>query len=131
MHFGGLAATLPAAGALVASSASPETINLDGLPLPTIVLSLVSAFALWRAGSVRAWKSTAEARDARIRDLERENGELRTELAIPERIEGIIKVMADTSKQQDARLEQALVRLETAANARHELVLQALADRAA
>lgn len=77
---------------------------------------LMAAVALYRAGSVRAWKETAEARGDRIEDLEREVGELRAELAIPERIEGIIRAMAETAQRQDdaarERLELAMGRVD-------------------
>lgn len=74
-----------------------------------ILLSLVSAFALYRAGSVRAWKETANARLERIDDLVNENQEFRVELAslreelkIPERIESIIHYMGEVAIKQDA-----------------------------
>lgn len=80
------------------------------------ILAVLSAFSLWRAGSVRAWKSTAEAREARIDDLQRELAEMRSELAIPERMEGIIRLMSETSDRQEAaaqrRLEEALARVD-------------------
>jgi hypothetical protein len=37
-------------------------------------LAALGSFTLWRAGSVKAWKDTAEARYRRIGDLERELG---------------------------------------------------------
>ena len=88
------------------------------------LLALLSAFSLWRAGSVRAWKETALARDARIGDLERELASLRAELKIPERIEGIISLMGDTAKRQEdaatARAERALERVEIQWEAHHD-----------
>lgn len=78
--------------------------------------TILGAVALYRAGSVRAWKTTAEGRGQRISDLENELGKLRAELAIPERIEGIVKIMAETATHQDesakARMELGLARLE-------------------
>lgn len=110
-----LAVPLAIAAAIVGATTSLE--------LPSTVVGwlgilgvLMAALALYRAGSVRAWRDTAEARGDRIEDLEREIGELRTELAIPERIEGIIRMMAETAKRQDEaaseRLELAMSRVD-------------------
>lgn len=78
--------------------------------------TILGALALYRAGSVRAWKETAEGRGERVEDLEREIAELRAELAIPERLEGIISLMAATADRQDRaaleRLELALARVD-------------------
>jgi hypothetical protein len=84
--------------------------------LGSVLLAALGAFTLHRAGSVKAWKETAEARAERLEDLERQVGELRSELGIPERIEGIIGIMATTAKHQEetatARLRGALDRLD-------------------
>ncbi len=78
--------------------------------------TILGALALYRAGSVRAWKETAEGRGERIEDLERELGALRAELAIPERIEGIVRIMSETSERQEEaasdRLRLALDRMD-------------------
>ena len=78
--------------------------------------TLLGALALYRAGSVRAWKETAEGRGSRVADLEREISELRAELAIPERIEGIIRLMDETAKRAEEaaseRLERAMTRVD-------------------
>lgn len=78
--------------------------------------TLLGALALYRAGSVRAWKETAEGRGSRVLDLERELVELRAELAIPERIEGIIRLMDESTKRGEesanARLERGLERMD-------------------
>ena len=77
--------------------------------------TMLGAVALYRAGSIRAWKETAEGRGKRVEDLERELAELRTELAIPERIEGIVGLMGEMAVRQDAaasrRMEEGLKRL--------------------
>ena len=123
-----------AAAALVANA-------VDGLTGPAALLAAVSAIALWRAGSVRAWRETAEARDERVTDLERELAELRAELAIPERIEGIVRLMGETAERQERaaieRLELALSRSdaqwqehEARAESRAQKLLAAIAHRA-
>lgn len=113
---------LAAALAIAASAIAAVLAAANALPaapagwVAAALLAALSAFSLWRAGSVQAWKETALARDARIGDLERELESLRAELAIPERIEGIVQIMADTAaRQEDAaaeRAERALERLE-------------------
>lgn len=94
--------------------------------------TLLGALALYRAGSVRAWKETAEGRGQRVTDLERELGELRAELAIPERIEGIVRIMAETAAHQDEaanlRMELGLARLEERWE-RHNEAAEARAQR--
>lgn len=110
-------------GTITAAIAATAIAGASSLEFPQTVVGwlgilgiLMAAVALYRAGSVRAWKETAEARGDRIEDLERELGELRAELAIPERIEGIIRIMDETATRQDdaarARLESALDRVE-------------------
>jgi hypothetical protein len=134
---GGLASPLLGAGLLLGA----EVISPDQ-PfgwLGALLLTALGSFTLWRAGSVKAWKDTAEARYRRIGDLERELGEIHGELAIPERIEGIIRLMSETAQRQDAaateRLEISFERLDrrwlefnAAAEARsarlEELILQ-------
>jgi hypothetical protein len=71
--------------------------------LGAVLLAALGSFTLWRAGSVKAWKDTAEARYRRIGDLERELGQIHGELAIPERIEGIVRLMSDTAHQAGRR----------------------------
>lgn len=84
--------------------------------LGAMLLAALSGLTLWRAGSVKAWKETAEAREQRIDDLEVEVAELRAELRIPDRFEGIIGMMGEIAVRQDAaaavRLEGALGKLE-------------------
>lgn len=84
--------------------------------LGSILLATLGAFTLHKAGSVKAWKETAEARAERLEDLEREVGELRSELGIPERIQGIIALMGEQSVRADAaaakRMEEGLARLD-------------------
>lgn len=85
--------------------------------LGAIVLAVLGSFTLWRAGSIRAWKETAQARAERVEDLERELGEMRVELAIPERFAELLGVMGDMAIRQDAaaaaRLEEAFTRLDS------------------
>lgn len=75
-----------------------------------VVIAVIGAISLWRAGSTRAWKETAEARAERLEDVTGELGQAReelarvqAELAIPERIEGIIRILADERQQEDER----------------------------
>lgn len=76
--------------------------------LGSLLIALLGGLTLWRAGSVKAWKETAEARAERLEDLEGQLGELRAELAIPERIEGIVRFMAETAERQDAAAAERL-----------------------
>lgn len=89
--------------------------------LGSMLLALLGGLTLWRAGSVRAWKETAEARAERLEDVERQLAEVRAELAIPERIEGIIRLMSDTATRQD---ESAARRTDAAV----EKILAAIAE---
>lgn len=109
--------------AAMISIASGIVVAASELELPRTLVgwlgvlgTLLGALALYRAGSVRAWKETAAGRGERIEDLERELAEMRVELSIPERIEGIISLMASTADRQDRnaseRLELALSRME-------------------
>lgn len=111
-----IAAAIAAAGAIVAATAEEIAPTAPAGWVAAALLALLSAFSLWRAGSVRAWKETAQARDARIGDLESELAELRAELAIPERIEGIVRLMSETADRQDTaaagRLELAMGRVD-------------------
>lgn len=107
--------TAPALGvaALVAATSGSPSIGVDGIGWLGILATILGAVALYRAGSVRAWKETAEGRAERVEDLERELAELRTELAIPERIEGIIRIMDETAKRaEDAASERLAVALD-------------------
>lgn len=103
------------AGAIAAGAESITPDTATGRAL-AVLLALLGAFTVWRAGTVRAWKETAEARAERLEDLERELGALRAELAIPERIEGLVRLMAQTAERQDEaatrRLELAFERLD-------------------
>jgi hypothetical protein len=99
--------------AIVAASGFETAAGASWFAIAGVVLG---AIALYRAGSVRAWRETAEARAERLEDVERELAELRAELAIPERLEGIVRLMAETAERQDAaavqRLESAMKRLD-------------------
>lgn len=106
-------------GALILAATDPVSDARSYGWLGTILLALVSAFALWRAGSVKAWKETAEGRLQRIDDLvlqvsaqREEMAAMRAELTLPERIEGIIHYMGEIAVKQDAsasvRLDEAL-----------------------
>lgn len=108
--------------------------------LGPLVIAVVGAFALWRAGSVKAWKETANGRLQRIEDLSSEVADLRAELAgveaelkIPERIQGIIELMVATAERQDAnateRLEHGLTEIRTYVDARFERHEAVAADR--
>lgn len=107
--------------------------------LGAVLLAAVSSFTLWKAGSVKAWKETAEGRLQRIDDLVEELREareeiigIRAELKIPERIEGIIQFMGEAQVKQDAaasvRLEGALMVLKDS-NDEHERRAEARCDR--
>lgn len=129
-----------AAGAL-AVAAGEQVISADA-PfgwLGSVLLAGVSAFALHRAGSVRAWKETAEAREQRIEDLEERLAAATAELAIPERIEGIVRLMAETAATQEkaatGRLREALERVDQrwaehdrAASLRAQQIITAIAQ---
>lgn len=124
----------PVAIALLALALGASSLELPSTIVGWLGLigTVLAAFALYRAGSVRAWKETAEGRGRRVQDLERELAELRAELAIPERIEGLVRLMADTADRQDtaaqSRLELALDRME-ARWAAHDKAAEARAMR--
>lgn len=114
--------------------------------LGPVLLALLGAYSLWRAGTAKAWKETAEARMGRIDTLTDEltasRGELavarldlaeaRSELKIPERIEGILHLMGEQAVRQDAaaevRLERALLELRGQAE-EHERCAERRCDR--
>jgi hypothetical protein len=113
-----LASAAIAIGATVAIAAGAVDVPQTIVGWIGVAGTLLGAIALYRAGSVRAWKETADGRGHRIEDLERELGGLRAELAIPERIEGIIRLMNETAQ-----------RTEEAATRRMELALSTLNER--
>jgi hypothetical protein len=102
--------------AVAAILVAAATLELPLVAWLGLLGTILGAVALYRAGSVTAWKETASGRLGRIEDLERELAELRTELAIPERIEGIVKILAETAQHQndeaERRAERGLGRLE-------------------
>lgn len=117
-------------GAAIAAGTMLAAIVGDALPdappsVWTVGIALVSAWTLFRAGSVRAWKETAEAREERIRDLaydlSREK-EVRTaleaELAIPERLEGLLELLGSQATRADEAADRRLEVLNTLLEAR-------------
>lgn len=114
--FGGGAFLLAVIGADVVSPSSPFGY------IGPVLIAILGAFSLWRAGSVKAWKETAEGRLQRIEDLAKQNSELRSEIAMPERVEGLIKFMADQAEKADersqARLDHGLIEIRTYVDSR-------------
>lgn len=109
--------------------------------LATAIATVIGALALWRAGSVKAWKETAQGRAQRIEDLSAELAELRAELKIPERIEGIINAMREAAEHQDHAatqrsknavraitrwFDQRLEAIDVRHDAQHEALLEVL-----
>lgn len=108
-----------AAGSAIFFADAPITTDHPFGWFGSILIAVIGAFSLWRAGSVRAWKETAQGRASRIEDLSAEVAELRAELKIPERIEGIVTVMAEASEHADARAQE---RLDTGLDAIRQMV---------
>lgn len=128
------------AAALIASASDYVSQTKPFGWLGSILVAVIGSFALYRAGSVKAWKSTADGRLQRIDDLTAEmasmredNAALKAELKVPERIQGIIELMTSTAIHQDEnatkRMEQGLTEIRTYVDARFEVYEQRAQER--